>query len=49
MHIDKPIVVRLEGTNVKEGNAILETVKGLNITVENDLERAAAAAVRLAK
>jgi succinyl-CoA synthetase beta subunit len=43
-----PLVVRLEGTNAAQGRALLAE-SGLNLTAENDLTRAAQAAVRAAK
>jgi succinyl-CoA synthetase beta subunit len=48
LHIEKiPIVVRLEGTNVKEGRAILEK-SSLNLVTANGFEEAAEKVVELA-
>jgi len=46
-HIKIPVVVRLEGTNVEQGRAMLEQ-SGLNIEASNDLTEAARKAVAMA-
>ena len=40
INLDKPLVVRLEGTNVEEGKKILQE-SGLDIIAASDLEEAA--------
>jgi succinyl-CoA synthetase beta subunit len=47
LKIKAPVVVRMEGTNVKKGQEILET-SGLNFTVANGMKDGAEKAVRLA-
>jgi len=47
LHIQVPIVVRMEGTNVELGRQIL-TESGLNLTVGEDMRDAAEKVVRLA-
>jgi succinyl-CoA synthetase beta subunit len=47
-HVAVPVVVRLEGTNVEQGRAMLEQ-SGLNIEASNDLTEAARKAVSLAR
>ena len=47
LHVQVPIVVRMEGTNVERGRQILME-SGLNFTVGNDMRDAAEKAVRLA-
>jgi len=47
LHVAVPIVVRMEGTNVKEGRRILEK-SGLNFTVATDMGDAARKVVALA-
>jgi len=47
LHIQVPIVVRMEGTNVELGRRIL-TDSGLNLTVGEDMRDAAQKVVRLA-
>ena len=47
-HVAVPVVVRLEGTNVEQGRAMLEQ-SGLNIEACNDLTEAARKAVSMAK
>ena len=42
-----PVVVRLEGTNVEQGRAMLEQ-SGLNIVASTDLTEAAKKAIELA-
>jgi succinyl-CoA synthetase beta subunit len=46
MKLDKPLIVRLEGTNVERGKEILSN-SGLEIVTAKDLEDAAEKAVRL--
>jgi succinyl-CoA synthetase beta subunit len=46
-HIKVPVVVRLEGTNVEQGRAMLEQ-SGLNIEASDDLTEAARKVVALA-
>ena len=48
IHVSVPVVVRLEGTNVDEGRALL-TNTGLNIYPADDLNHAAEQAVALAE
>ena len=48
IHVSVPVVVRLEGTNVEEGRALL-TNTGLNIYPAEDLNHAAEQAVALAE
>ncbi len=48
LHLTVPIVVRMEGTNVKQGREILRK-SGLNFTVAADMKDAAEKVVRLAK
>ncbi len=48
IHVNVPVVVRLEGTNVEEGRALL-TNTGLNIYPADDLTHAAEQAVALAE
>uniref|UniRef100_A0A0H5R5D8 Succinate--CoA ligase [ADP-forming] subunit beta, mitochondrial n=1 Tax=Spongospora subterranea TaxID=70186 RepID=A0A0H5R5D8_9EUKA len=45
VHLDIPLIVRLEGTNVDAGKAILQN-SGMNIVTANDLDDAAIKAVR---
>jgi len=47
LHVTVPIVIRMEGTNVKEGRKILEK-SGLNFTVAEDMGDAARKVVHLA-
>jgi succinyl-CoA synthetase beta subunit len=47
MHLNKPMVVRLEGTNVEEGKKILQS-SGLNFSVADGMKDAAEKVVRLA-
>lgn len=47
IHVTVPVVVRLEGTNVEEGRALLSNT-GLNIYAANDLAHAAEQVVALA-
>ena len=47
LHVQVPIVVRMEGTNVERGREILME-SGLNFTVGNDMRDAAEKVVRLA-
>jgi len=47
LHVQVPIVVRMEGTNVERGRQIL-LESGLNFTVGNDMRDAAEKVVRLA-
>ena len=44
INLDKPLIVRLEGTNVEAGKKILQDSK-LKIITANDLEEAAIKAV----
>ncbi len=46
INLDKPLVVRLEGTNVEEGKKILQE-SGLDIIAASDLEEAAEKIVRV--
>jgi succinyl-CoA synthetase beta subunit len=46
-HVAVPVVVRLEGTNVEQGRAMLEQ-SGLNIEASNDLTEATRKAISLA-
>ena len=46
--ISKPIVVRLQGTNVKEGKTLIEGC-GFHMTLADDLEDAAIKAVGVAE
>jgi succinyl-CoA synthetase beta subunit len=48
IHVGVPVVVRLEGTNVEEGRALLSNT-GLNIYAADDLAHAAEQVVALAK
>ena len=48
IHVSVPVIVRLEGTNVEEGRALL-TNTGLNIYPAEDLNHAAEQAVALAE
>jgi succinyl-CoA synthetase beta subunit len=48
LHVQVPIVVRMEGTNVERGRQILME-SGLNFTVGNDMRDAAEKVVRLAR
>ena len=48
VHVTIPVVVRLEGTNVEEGRALL-TNTGLNLYAAEDLSHAAEKVVELAK
>ncbi|MFZ2727606.1 MAG: ADP-forming succinate--CoA ligase subunit beta [Methylococcaceae bacterium] len=48
IHVSVPVVVRLEGTNVEEGRALL-TGTGLNIIASDNLAHAAEQAVALAE
>ena len=48
INLDRPIVVRLEGTNVDEGKNILHG-SGLKIITATDLEEAATKAVKEAE
>jgi succinyl-CoA synthetase beta subunit len=48
LHMELPIVVRMEGTNVEEGRRILKE-SGLNFTVAEDMKDAAEKVVALAK
>ena len=48
VHVTIPVVVRLEGTNVEEGRALL-TNTGLNLYAADDLSHAAEQVVALAK
>ena len=48
VHVTIPVVVRLEGTNVEQGRALL-TNTGLNLYASEDLEHAAEQVVALAK
>lgn len=47
--LDKPIVIRMQGTNVNKGKEILSQVKNIEMLLEDDLEKAAEAAVQLSK
>jgi succinyl-CoA synthetase beta subunit len=42
-----PIVIRMEGTNVEEGNRLLQE-SGMNFTTADDMDDAAKKVVRLA-
>ena len=46
INLEKPLVVRLEGTNVEEGKKILEN-SGLDIIAATDLEEAAEKIVKV--
>ena len=46
MKLDKPLIVRLEGTNVERGKEILSN-SGLEIVTAKDLEDAAEKAVSI--
>ena len=46
INLEKPLVVRLEGTNVEEGKKILEN-SGLDIIAAADLEEAAEKIVKV--
>ena len=48
IHVAVPVVVRLEGTNVEEGKALLSNT-GLNLYAAEDLDHAAEQVVALAK
>jgi succinyl-CoA synthetase beta subunit len=48
LHVEVPIVIRMEGTNVEEGRRILAD-SGMNFTVAKDMKDAAETVVRLAK
>jgi succinyl-CoA synthetase beta subunit len=48
LRLDTPVVVRLQGTNFAEGKRIIDE-SGLRLVVDDNLEHAAAQAVRLAK
>ncbi|MGZ8226988.1 MAG: ADP-forming succinate--CoA ligase subunit beta [Methylococcaceae bacterium] len=48
VHVTVPVVVRLEGTNVEEGRALLSNT-GLNIYAADDLAHAAEQVVKLAE
>jgi succinyl-CoA synthetase beta subunit len=48
LHIQAPVVVRMEGTNVEQGRRILQE-SGFNFTVANDMKDAAEKVVALAK
>jgi succinyl-CoA synthetase beta subunit len=48
VHVTIPVVVRLEGTNVEQGRALL-TNTGLNLYAADDLNHAAEQVVALAK
>jgi len=48
LNVKLPIVVRMEGTNVEKGQAILKE-SGFNFTVADGMKDAAEKAVRLAK
>ena len=48
LHVEVPIVVRMEGTNVERGRQILME-SGLNFTVGNDMRDAAEKVVRLTR
>lgn len=44
--LDKPLVVRLEGTNVAKGQALIKE-SGIKVVLADDLDDAAAKAVAL--
>lgn len=48
LNLNTPVVVRLQGTNFAEGKKIIDE-SGLRLVVDDNLETAAAQAVRLAK
>jgi len=48
LRLDTPVVIRLQGTNFAEGKKIIDE-SGLRLHVDDNLEHAAAQAVRLAK
>jgi len=47
--LEKPLVIRLEGTNVDEGKAIIDEADGLHAVGATDLDDAAQKAVQIAK
>jgi len=47
--LEKPLVIRLEGTNVKEGKRIIDEATGLHAISAVDLDDAAMKAVQIAK
>lgn len=47
--LDKPLVIRLEGTNVEEGKRLIDEASGLHAVGASDLDDAAQKAVQIAK
>jgi len=47
--LEKPLVIRLEGTNVQEGKRIIDEATGLHAISAVDLDDAAMKAVQIAK
>lgn len=47
--LEKPLVIRLEGTNVKEGKRLIDESSGLHAIAAEDLDDAAMKAVQVAK
>jgi len=47
--LNKPLIIRLEGTNVKEGKRLIDEASGLHAVAATDLDDAAMKAVQIAK